>query len=243
MKLTIEFRADNNIVLPIHYNHIVQAFVYNAISEELSQFLHDKGYECGNRTFKLFTFSRLFGKYKFSADKSTISFEDTCKLVISSPVEEFCQSLANGVLTKGYFLLGSNKVEVKGITVDKKKVEDEKVIFKTLSPVVVKKTLLKPEGGKYTCYLQPGEPEYDTLISSNLAKKYFALTAQKPPIGDLAVKSIGRLRLNLVNYKGFIIKGYSGKLELTGPRELLQMALDAGLGSSNSQGFGCVDMI
>jgi len=46
----------------------------------------------------------------------------------------------------------------------------------------------------------------------------------------------------LINYKNTIIKGYSGKMVVTGPIELLQMAVDAGLGSKNGQGFGCVEL-
>lgn len=46
-----------------------------------------------------------------------------------------------------------------------------------------------------------------------------------------------------MKYKGFIVKSYSGRLFLEGPRSLLQMAVAAGLGSKNSQGFGCVKIV
>ncbi|MFZ3132612.1 MAG: CRISPR-associated endoribonuclease Cas6 [Desulfosporosinus sp.] len=40
-----------------------------------------------------------------------------------------------------------------------------------------------------------------------------------------------------------MIKGYSGMMELSGPSQLLQVAIDAGLGSKNSQGCGCLEMM
>jgi len=51
------------------------------------------------------------------------------------------------------------------------------------------------------------------------------------------------VRRNIVKYKDFYVKGYTCRLELEGPRELLQLALDAGIGSKNSQGFGCVELV
>ena len=36
------------------------------------------------------------------------------------------------------------------------------------------------------------------------------------------------------------IKGWAGDFRLEGPEELLQTALDCGLGAKNSSGWGCV---
>jgi len=45
-----------------------------------------------------------------------------------------------------------------------------------------------------------------------------------------------------VKYKGTVIKGWMGIYRLKGAVSLLKMALDAGLGAKNSQGFGCVEI-
>jgi len=103
-------------------------------------------------------------------------------------------------------------------------------------------TLLRPDGRKYTCYFQPEEPDYDLLVENNLRKKYHAYYGKEAPKGEVKVKRIGEIRQDLVNYKDTIIKGYSGKMVITGPKELMQMAVDAGLGSKNGQGFGCVEV-
>lgn len=44
MQIKIGFTSNESIMLPVHYNHIIQAFIYNNIDKDLAQFLHDKGY-------------------------------------------------------------------------------------------------------------------------------------------------------------------------------------------------------
>ena len=169
-------------------------------------------------------------------------FEDKIQLVITSPVEEFCQSLANGLLMKGVLYFGQQPVEVKEVQVEQPCVSSELINLKTLSPIVAYSTLFRPDGRKYTCYFQPGDPDYNTIIEGNLRKKFQACYGCEAPKGEISIKKRGEMHQNIVIYKGTIIKGYSGRVQLTGPKELLQMAVDAGLGSKNSQGFGCIEM-
>ncbi|MDD2496917.1 MAG: CRISPR-associated endoribonuclease Cas6 [Desulfitobacteriaceae bacterium] len=243
MHIYAVLKAVSGIELPITYNHFVQAAIYQTIDTELAEFLHEKGYEAGNRTFKLFSFSRLSGRFELNKEKGSIKFYDDIYLTISSPVQHFCQSIANGLLTKDYIYFGKNKVKLEKIFAQEFKMNKENVLVNTLSPIVVYSTFLRPDGRKYTCYFQPGEPDYNSLITNNLVKKYRALHGKDAPQGEVKVLARGDMRLHVVNYKKTVIKGYSGKLELTGPTELLQMAVDAGLGSKNSQGFGCVNIM
>lgn len=233
----------SEIVLPLHYNHIVQAAIYNSIDPELAAFLHEKGFTDGKRAFKMFSFSNLRGQYSLNKTQKTIKFTNEINLTISSPVEEFCQSLVNVLLKKGYMRLGHSEVEVEKVHVENFKMEREEIKLKTLSPVVLYSTLLRPDGRKYTCYFQPGEPDYERVLNINLKNKYRAFYNVEPPVDEVQVKALGRQKLNVVRYKDTIIKGYSGKLLLTGPRSLLQVAVDSGLGGKNAQGFGCVEVI
>jgi len=229
--------------IPLQYNHLLQAALYNVIDAELAAFLHDGGYISGSRTFKLFAFSRLMGRFQINKLKSTIAFTEGITLVVSSPVERFCQSIANGLLTKGQLKIGSADAEVEKVAVRQFEVAEERIVMRALSPIVVYSTLLRPDGRKYTCYFQPGDPDYDSLIGNNLRNKYRALFGQEAPSGEVKVRRLGRGDMRLVNYKDTVIKGYTGKIVATGPKELLQMAVDAGIGSKNSQGFGCMEVI
>jgi CRISPR-associated endoribonuclease Cas6 len=68
MRLRIVLNSSNSIKLPKAYNHLLQGFIYKLIDNDLSKFLHTQGYRYGKRSFKLFCFSRLFGKFKIFDD-------------------------------------------------------------------------------------------------------------------------------------------------------------------------------
>lgn len=241
MHIILELSCEKPVILPIHYNHIIQGFVYNTIDEKLSEFLHDKGYGKG-RVFKLFCFSNLSGKPDTKSISEKIIFNGRVMLEISSAVDEFCESFANGLFKKT-IMLGSNYMDVSSIKIDRQHVNSTEVCFKTLSPVVAYSTLIKGDGRKFTCYFQPGEEDFRRIVEDNLRKKYKAFTGLDAPKGEFTVKPLEQPRLHIVKYKDFVIKGYTGRLKVSGPQELLQMAADAGLGSKSSQGFGCVRVV
>lgn len=245
MQLEITLKTINNeeLIIPLHYNYLVQAAIYQSLESNLSEFLHNCGFKQGKRSFKMFTFSRLLGKFKINKDKKKIIFTGPVRLIISSPMEEFCNSLLNNLLLKGELTLGKNKIIVTEVKGKKTEVKKEEVSLKVLSPVVLYSTFFRPDGRKYTCYFQPGDPEYEELLENNLRKKYKAFYDKEPPKGKIKVRTFGQPRLSVIRYKGTIIKGYTGKLALEGPQELLQTAIDTGLGSKNAQGFGCVELI
>lgn len=64
----------------------------------LATFLHDTGFYGSGRQFKLFTFSRLLGQFQIIDGQ--IVFFPPVRLIVSSPVEAFCQSLVNGLLSR-----------------------------------------------------------------------------------------------------------------------------------------------
>lgn len=230
-------------VLPIHYNYLVQAAIYNSIDSELANFLHQKGYVDGSRTFKLFSFSLLQGAYHMDRVRKTIAFEREIQLTVSSPLPDFCQSLVSVLLTKGCLRLGALELEIDKINVRQFNVKENHVNIRTLSPAVLYSTLLRPDGRKYTAFFQPGEPDYTRLFNENLRKKYRALFEKEEPAGTIDIRPLGLQRMRIINYKDTVIKGYWGKLSLKGPKELLQLAIDGGIGSKNSQGFGCVEVV
>jgi len=228
--------------LPINYNYFLQSAIYQSIDEDLAEFLHSRGFMAENRSFKAFSFSRLRGKYKLDQPNNRIVFYDSLRFIICSPINEFCESLVNKLLTRGTIKVGNELLEIEKIMAQKPTVNNTQILVNTLSPVVAYSTFLRPEGGKYTCYFGPDEPDYNRLISENLKKKYQAIYNQSVS-GDVTVNSLGLQKLTVASYKGTVIKGYSGKLRLRGPQALLQLAVDYGLGSKNSQGFGCLKLI
>ncbi len=241
MRLTIKLNADEEIKVPSNYNHGVQGFLYRNLSLSLGKFLHDEGLKFGKRRFKMFTFSRIFGKYK--RFKAGMWFSPPISLVISSPIDSFIKDLGNSFIsTKELELLG-NKVYVEEIQIHSEPEIKDEIRIKMLSPVVVYSTLKTGEGKKKTYYYSPYEEEFTELIDENLRKKYQALYKKKPRARKLKIKRVGKPKEKVLLYRGTVIKGWTGMFILDGNRKLLKLAYDTGLGSKNSQGFGMFEIV
>jgi CRISPR-associated endoribonuclease Cas6 len=183
--------------IPIHYNYLAQAAIYGALPGDLASRLHDEGYAAGNRKFKMFSFSRLIGRFILDREAGTITFPEDTTLVITSPDLKFFLSLMNNLLTQNRIRIGQSLFEINELRFDEQKVEGEELAVRTLSPVVAYSTLLRPEGGKYTCYYQPGESEFNKLITGNLCKKHEAFYSSPPPVGEVRARPLDRPRLHV----------------------------------------------
>lgn len=238
MRLKIVFNCNKNIILSVDLNYYIQSFIYKNISSELAEFLHDKGYSANGRIFKLFTFSKLFGQCTFDKQNKRFHFFPPVTIYIASPIESFIRTFANHILINNDLHIGNNKLEVMNISFENDEVNEE-VYVKTLSPIVVYSTMYEPNGKKYTCYFMPGDPKFESLIAANLTKKLIAY-GQAPENSMIELKPIGSIEQKIVSYKGFIIKGSEGRFLLKGSKNVVNIALNSGLGAKNSQGFGFI---
>ena len=236
--LTISF--DQGLILPVNYNHLVQAFIYQSIDNKLAQFLHEQGYAYEKRTFRMFAVSRLMGKSTFHKETGHIHFHHHARLVISSPLEQFCDSLATNLLTRSEARLGKSMIHIDSIEAKQFKASDHQLPVRTLSPVVAYSTLTRADGRKYTCYFQPGESEFEQVVYNNLLKKHFVLHGVSAINDHFDLQPVRQPKMHIVKYKDTVIKGYAADMNLCGDPSLLQTALDCGLGSKNAQGFGCI---
>lgn len=240
MKLKITFTFDGALELPQHYNHIVQAIIYKWINDDnYRKFLHDSGYNYQKRTFKLFTFSKLFGSFTLDRSRGKICFHDRCYLYLSSMDEKLLIYLSNGLMDSEAVDFCGKKVFVNSIELIQEKAQSSLEVY-TISPITVASTVDIGEKKK-TYYYNPSESEFQELIARNLIKKYIAYYDEEPKDTDFKITRINnRLKENIIKYKNFIIKGWSGEFKIEGSKELIDIALKSGLGSKNSQGFGCI---
>ena len=244
MRLLLEFGSEKEFVVPIDYNYQIQGFLYKSISPKLARILHDEGFEAGKRKFRLFTFSRILGDYEIKKTEGNIKFLSPFRLVVNSVLNEFIQGLAEELLRRKSVRIASHRVSLASAEVADSTIDRDKVKIKMLSPVTIYSTLSHPDGRKKTYYYSPYEAEFSQLISENVVKKFRAYFSRAPR-GSI---SLTPLKVNpgnqkIVLYKGTIIKGWTGIYELSGDRELMKMAYDAGLGGKNSQGFGCFEVV
>ncbi|MBM3239518.1 CRISPR-associated endoribonuclease Cas6 [Candidatus Poribacteria bacterium] len=269
MRLEIIFKHDK-LDLPIHYNEIVQGFIYNHISEELAKWLHDEGFAYEKRNFKLFTFSRIMGQFNIDRKDNAIRFTPPSKLIVSSPIERFTQELANEILKclvrwphpddsetqirigraqgtniSNTLKLGSNEVYLEQLNIESSPDFPEAMEIRMLSPVTVYSTLRKADGTPKTYYYSPFESEFSELLEQNLKKKAAILVGEDKVDKYSFTIEPTRVRNNdqkILTYKGFVIKCWMGEYKIKGSPELHRIAYETGLGSKNSQGFGCFEI-
>lgn len=240
MRIEINLNAETPLVLPKSHNHILQGFIYSLLDPLLRKKLHKEGYSYEKRKFKLFTFSRLLGKVRVI--KENFEFKTPFKLIVSSPKDEILQSLAEGLLKSPELILGKNTVYIDSINVPAKPSFNKEVTIKMLSPVTVRSTLYGANGSKKTYYYSPFEKEFCKLIRENLRKKY-KVVFEKDLSHDfefsIEPKRVPPSCEKVIIYKGTVIKAWMGIYKLKGGPEIINLSYDTGLGSKNSQGFGC----
>jgi CRISPR-associated endoribonuclease Cas6 len=212
----------------------------------LSRYLHEQGFQLEKRRFKLFTFSRMMGhEAHFNRDNKTLVLTPPLKLVICSPISFIMQELGTGFLRQGLIRIGATSLSVNAISTAAPKVETDRVRVRLLSPMAVYSTLPSADGRKYTYYYSPFEPKFSELISRNLIKKHYLIYGG-PPFSEIFFirpLQVTEKDYTITYYKNFIVKGWMGTYELQGDPALLQIALAAGLGAKNSQGYGCCELL
>jgi CRISPR-associated endoribonuclease Cas6 len=222
----------------------LQGFIYDSISPKLARKLHDRGFPVGKRKFKLFTFSRILGEYSIDKRKGLIAFSSPFSLVVSSAMKDFIEEVAQELIRKESARIASENVFFNSVEVSSLDIDKEKLKIKMLSPVTIYSTLSHADGRKKTYYYSPFEDEFSRLISENARKKFKAFY-KKEPRGEIKVTplKVNSGNQKIMSYKETIIKGWTGIYELSGDRELMKLAYDAGLGGKNSQGFGCFEVV
>jgi CRISPR-associated endoribonuclease Cas6 len=245
LRVSLAARDRSFVVLPIQYNHLLQGLIYANLDRALGDWLHEKGYAYGARSFKLFTFSRLFGRK--SIDEGRIRFDGPFHFYLSAVDAEVLGSLAKHLLREPRVRLGTVQCRVQEVSVEPEpRVDPTKPTrVKTLSPITAYSTLQTPEGRKKTYYYAPTEKEWSEALISNLKRKALALGWVADVDEDLKLAWVKPYKVKsadqkILKFKGTIIKGWMGLYEAKLPDPYFRLAYDAGLGAKNAQGFGMV---
>lgn len=245
MRLICEFTFDGKLRLPINYNHILQGFIFNSLTDEaLKDFIHDVGFRYEKRAYKLYTYSKIMGSYTLNRNDKTITFESPIKLHISSIVDDFVNNISTSFFKSNRLYLGSVDIELSSIKVGNSTIDKREAIIEFLSPVTQYSTF-KIDGRNETKYYSPSDSVFSKQIRDNILRKYQACKDRLPKDTEFSIEYIGNKepRKSVIKYKGTVIQGYNGKYKLEGNPELIRFAYNVGLGGKCSQGFGCFNII
>jgi len=232
--------------IPLHYNSYLQGYIYSMFKEAFPQ-LHDKGFRYEKRSFRHFTFSRLFSK-GIRRQGDSLKIRNPIRFSMSFLMDPMPNLAIKHLIQKRNLRIGNGEFEIKDASAFTEPVtgeEDEvEFDFQTLSPIVTYRTIEK-NGKPYTQYYTPYDSDFYELIKDNMKRKYTSIFGKEPkeehdcfivPTDINPKKSLA-----IVKYKGFIIKGYTGRFHYKGNGKLALIAYNTGFGAKNPQGFGMAD--
>ena len=248
MRIIVTLEGEGRLSLPVHYNHIVQGFIYAQLEPNLARWLHGDAYTHAKRTYKMMTFSRLTGPYTLDKKTKRITFTDTVSFQLASLNHDVLASFAEHLLKSQHLRLGQSDVEVVSVEILKRPEVDfsQPARVRALSPITVHSTFEKPGGGKLTYYYAPHERAWSDMLVQNLMRKAGAL-GWDDPAEALRCASIRPLKANskdkkVVKYKNFVIEGWLGLYEVRVPEAYFWLLYNVGVGGRNAQGMGMVEV-
>jgi CRISPR-associated endoribonuclease Cas6 len=261
------FTHEKEAVLPINYQYQVSCAIFRIIessSPELSAFLHGNGYQDGCKRFKLFTFSDIrAAPFKIVGDRIFL-LGNTISLTVCFYVPETAEHFLRGLFTAKQFSIADRK---SGATFHIQQIESIipslpvsadiiTVIMQPISPLV---SGYKTRDMKHYQYRAPHDPDFTECLLKGWLEKY-RIVHQIPD--DMLQQAREQVKVNtlffdhepqqrLVTIKDLQTHGYTEsirgytkfRLQATAPKKMIELALNAGLGLHNTQGFGCMKLI
>ncbi len=243
MHITLWLDGDLPVRVPLANLHLFQSLLYKALPPERAAFLHDEGYRVDGRRMKLFAMSWPIADQTPLFEETHIVFSLPLRLVVSTPVGATLDGIASGVLSAEELRIGNNTVRCVRVEARQEEALSDSLTVRTLSPITCYEQVER-SGKPYTLYFNPRQNDFSVSVGNNLIRKFRALYPERPrPKGVVKVTPLGEPRERIASFSqetSFPIKGWWGSFRLEGPRELLQVGLDCGLGAKNSAGWGCV---
>lgn len=237
MKYRIRFVAEERIILPIQYKHVIQAAFLKWIGEgDYTDFIHSTGYVMGKRNYKLYTISDILSQGKKAG--SQLLFDKKIEILISSCMGKMDELILNAIQEDKVFVLGKRELFVD----EYENIEEayDECVVRTVSPVTIHSTFELPGGRKKTYYYSVNDLEFSNMIKENLIRKYKSIYGVVPEDDNFHIVPMdkSKIRKMIVNYKSTVIVGWKADFKLTGNPEMIRIALLAGIGARNSIGMG-----
>ena len=229
--LKVTLLPTQQLRLPLAHQHMIQGALY-AVWRNVYPELHDDGYQVGSRSFRMFTFSPLQGRYKI--DGKDILFDGLVRLEVRSPVSELIETLANGLMDHRRVLFGQRELRVVNLETADRLLFFPAARIHMVAPVTIHQTL---DSGK-TLYYEPTDEQFSMLLTQNLASKLRAADMMEtvPALG--ITPEVSTLRRRTTLFKGIYIAGYLGTFRLETDPASMALLYYAGLGDRSSNGFG-----
>ncbi len=256
MRIKILLKTSSNFI-PYNYNYYLTSALYKLLqfgTPKFSEFLHNTGYQIGNKIYKLYSFALLFRKYQ-SAEKGLKLLSPYLTLIISSPIiEDFFKGILLGSFSSQEISLDIGRshyiLSIEQIEEIPSPAFSEYMKFTLLSPIIV--STMKEYQGKLSQYYLRADDDsemFTEIINKNLTNKfelyhtgkykgtgikfYFDEEYIKRKKGSVSKKISLKVKGNTINLIGITAPFY-----IEGDPELIKVGYECGFGEKNSMGFG-----
>ncbi len=242
MRLLIKFNSSSPLKIPVAYNYYFQSAIYKLLS---NYSIHGKNIV--GRNYKFFTFSRPIGNYNYSVSEKVLVYKDKIQWIISALDKKFLEELIKSLLNEESIDILGQKLISSSIKIEKlpdPKTFKEMLLIKMLSPLTTYSTLYDSNKKRKTYFYSPFESDFSIKLKENLLRKFKSLYKRIPNNDEFEIKAVNPKKEweKIVKYKETVIKGWMGRYSIKGNPKLIKLAYDTGLGSKNSQGFGCFEI-
>jgi len=256
-------RTGTHALLTFNYQYPLSAAIYKIISradEAYADFLHNKGYGDGLKSFKLFTFSDLKAPFKIRNDGLQL-LNRQAELVVSFHLPQAAESFIKGLFMNQELEIADrqNRVvfSITQVTAQpalagiSQSGNIQELLLQPLSPVVCG---VKNEQGNYS-FLSPEHPDFVRQLLYNWQEKYKALYGIEETERAFAGVAMEVVffrqppRSRLVTIKAETpaetkIRGFTNfRLKVRGSNAALELLVNAGAGIYSSLGMGCVQVV
>jgi CRISPR-associated endoribonuclease Cas6 len=267
MRLSLSLSVLSGDCLTLNYPYPLSSAIYKIIQRgdrEFAAFLHDKGYGEGNKKFKFFTFSEIQTPFKIRGDRMQL-LTGKALVTICFHMPEAAEHFIVGLFMNQQLEIADKKSRVCFLvdrvesipslpsTLSAFSSSIITALLQPLSPIVAGR---KNERGNYD-YLSPEDPAFGVSLQYNLVEKYRAINdLSEDHLAELKELITIRVQLlptppqrRLITIKQGTeaetrIRGYTKfQLQVTAPGDMVELALNAGIGLYNAQGIGCVEVV
>jgi CRISPR-associated endoribonuclease Cas6 len=248
--------------LTLNYQYPLSAVIYKILQradEAYALFLHEQGYKRGGKTFKFFTFSDLRTPFSITGDRLRMK-TNQAELTVCFHIPETAENFIKGLFLNQQLEIADRKskvifnvTQVMAENALPNMPDNKEILLQPMSPLVIGD---RNERGHYD-YLSPENEKYAEVLINNLLEKHAAaygtsiagLSALKKEVTVIPVFFSRSPRCRLITIKeGTLaqtkVKGYDKfRLRLKAPEELVDLALNAGLGVYNAMGMGSMELL
>lgn len=236
MRFELIFGLEKEII-PIDYRSGILSY-FKSTFEKSDETLYSSIYEKGVE--KNITFSVFFKVKEFKKDCIILKDKDI-KIVYSVEDTLLAIKIFNAFLDnlhQSYPFYKENKIKLmKIVKKDEEKIEGDEVIFKLLSPMIIREKLDEKKSWYYELD-KKGIEVWKKNIKHSLSKKF-----PERYLEELEIEGISTKKTVIKFYKINMV-GTLGVIKVKGKKEILNFLYKSGVSTSRkSFGFGMVDII